>query len=52
MDSIYAEHLKHCNKRVLPLLAMCMTGFFVHGFLPNSLLSVVLCQISKIHVAK
>ena len=41
MDGVYAEHLKHCDKRIVPLLAMCITGFFVHGFLPSSLLSVV-----------
>ena len=41
MDGVYAKHLKHCDKRIVPLLAMCITGFFVHGFLPSSLLSVV-----------
>ena len=41
MDGVYAEHLKHCEKRIVPLLAMCITGVFVHGFLPRSLLSVV-----------
>ena len=47
MDGIYAEHLKHCDKRIVPLLAMCITGFFVHGLLPNSLLCVVLLPIIK-----
>ena len=47
MDGVYAEHLKHCDKRIVPLLAMCITGFFVHGFLPSSLLSVVLVFIIK-----
>ena len=41
MDGVYAEHLKHCDKRIVPLLAMCITVFFVHGFLPRTLLSVV-----------
>ena len=31
-DQIYAEHLKHANKKILPLLAMCVTGFFCHYF--------------------
>ena len=26
---------------------MCMTGFFVHGFLPDSMLSTVLVPIIK-----
>ena len=47
MDGVYAEHLKHCDKRIVLLLAMCITGFFVHGFLPSSLLSVVLVPIIK-----
>ena len=47
MDGVYAEHLKHCDKRIVPLLAMCITGFFVHGFLPSSLLSVVLVPSIK-----
>ena len=43
----YAEHLKHCDKRIVPLLAMFITGIFVHGFLPNSFLSVVRVSIIK-----
>ena len=35
------------DKSIVALLAMCITGFFVHGFLPNSLLSVVLVPIIK-----
>ena len=32
MDGVYAEHLKHCDKRIVPLLAMCITGFFTWIF--------------------
>ena len=39
--------IKHCDKRIVPLLAMYMTGVFVHGFLPSSLLYVVLVPIIK-----
>ena len=46
-DQIYAEHLKHANKKILPLLAMCVTGFFVHGYLPKSMMTVVLIPIIK-----
>ena len=46
MDIIYAELLKHCDKSIVALLAMCITGFFVHGFLPNYL-SIVLVPIIK-----
>ena len=47
MDGIYAGHLKHCDKPIVPLFAMYITGFFVHYFLPNALLSVVLVPIVK-----
>lgn len=42
LDRIYAENLKYCSNRILPLLSICITGFFIHGFLPESMLSVVL----------
>ena len=47
MDGIYAEHLKYCSINYRSLLAMSMTGFLVHGFLPESLMSVVLVPIIK-----
>ena len=40
-----AEHLKHGSKRVLPLLALCTTGRLIHGFLPDTMMSVVLVPI-------
>ena len=32
---------------VLPMLAMCFTGLFIHGVLPPSMISVVLVPIVK-----
>ena len=46
-DSIYAEHLKYASEKLYPLLSMCLTGFFVHGYLPESLLTVILVPIIK-----
>ena len=46
-DNIYAEHLKYASERLIPLLSLCFTGFFVHGFIPTSLMSVVLVPIIK-----
>ena len=46
-DQIYAEHLKHASNKILPLLAMCVTGFFVHGFLPKNMMTVILIPIIK-----
>ena len=46
MDGISAERVKHCDKSIVALLAVCITGFFVQGFLPNSL-SIVLIPIIK-----
>ena len=31
LDGIYAEHLKYCSKRVLPLLALCITCLAVNS---------------------
>ena len=45
LDGVSAEHLKRCSSRVTPLLAMCITGFMIHGFLPESIMSVVLIPI-------
>ena len=47
LDGIYAEHLKYCSRRILPLLAMCISALFIHGFLPDSMLSVVLVPVIK-----
>ena len=47
MDGIYAEHLKYCSNRLLPLLSCCIQGLFVHGVLPSNMLSVVLVPIIK-----
>ena len=32
LDGVYAEHLMYCSRRVLPLLAMCMSVFFCPWF--------------------
>ena len=47
LDGIFAEHLLHCSQRLLTMLASCITGFFVHGFLPDSMLSPVLVPIIR-----
>ena len=46
-DQIYAEHQKYASNKILPLLSMCLTGFFVHGFLPKNIMTVVLIPIIK-----
>ena len=45
LDGISAEHLKHCSDVIIPLLSMCFTSLFVHGILPESMISVVLVPI-------
>ena len=47
VDGIYAEHLKHCSTNYKNLIARCFTSFLIHGFLPESLMSVVLVPIIK-----
>ena len=47
MPMISAEHLKYCSKRLIKLFAMCFTGLFTHGVLPDSMLSIILVPVSK-----
>ena len=41
-DGICSEHIKYADKALIPLLSLCFTNLFAHGFLPESMLSVVL----------
>ena len=47
LDNVSAEHLKFCSIRIVTLLADLMTAFFVHGFIPDSILSVAIVPIIK-----
>jgi len=47
MDGVYAEHLKYSSRRLLVLLSVCITSMFIHGVLPESMISVVLVPIIK-----
>ena len=46
-DGICSEHIKYADKALVPLLSLCFTSFFAHGFLPESMLSVVLVPVIK-----
>ena len=46
-DGICSEHLKYASNVLVPLLAMCFTSFISHGFLPKSMLSVMLVPVIK-----
>ena len=47
LDKITAEHLKYASEKLPYLLGMAITGFFVHGFLPDSMLSVLIVPVIK-----
>ena len=47
LDGITSEHLKYASERLPHLLSMAITGFFVHGFLPDSMLSVLIVPVIK-----
>ena len=47
LDGIMAEHLKYASQRLYYLLSMCLTGFFIHGFLPESMMSVLIVPVIK-----
>ena len=46
-DNVYAEHLKFSSDRILPLLSICITSMFTHGYLPKSMISVVVVPVIK-----
>ena len=37
LDGIYAENITNCSRRLYTIMAMCLSGFFVHGFLPDAI---------------
>ena len=39
--------ITNCSRRLFTIMAMCLSGFFVHGFLPGAMLSVVLVPVIK-----
>ena len=47
LDGIYAEHLKLGSRLLFTLLGHCLTSFFVHGFLPESMIHNVLVPVIK-----
>ena len=47
MDGITAEHLRYASERLPYLLSLVITGFFVHGFLPDSMISVLIVPVIK-----
>ncbi len=46
-DNIYAEYLQYASTRILHLLAMCLTGFLIHGIMPDTMISVILVPVIK-----
>lgn len=52
LDHITAEHLKHASLRLAPLLALCFTGFMIHGILPDSMLCILLVPVMKDKASK
>ena len=46
-DGVYAEHLKYSSNLLLDILSEFFTSFMVHGFLPESMMSVTLVPIIK-----
>ena len=47
IDGITAEHLKYASERLPHLLSLAFTGFFIHGFLPESMISVLIVPVIK-----
>ena len=46
-DGVYAEHLKFGPYLLTDLLSQCMSSFFTHGSLPDSMIANVLVPVIK-----
>ena len=47
LDCVYAEHLKYASSYLYHLLKICFTACFIHGYLPDKMMSVVLVPVIK-----
>ena len=47
IEGIYAEHMLYSSHVLFRLLALCMSSFLVHGFLPDEMMAVALVPIIK-----
>ena len=47
IDGITAEHLRYASERLAYLLSLAFTGFIIHGFLPESMISVMIVPVIK-----
>ena len=46
-DSIFAEHIKYCSVSMLRFICIMFNSFISHGFLPKTLMSVLIVPIFK-----
>ena len=46
-DGIYAEHLKYGPAMLCFILSKCFTAFFIHGYVPSTILDVQLVPVVK-----
>ena len=47
LDCLYAEHIHYSSKIILNLLSRCVSSFLIHGFLPDTVMTVVLVPVIK-----
>ena len=52
MDGVYAENIKYSDTAIVPLLAMCFSSMLIHGYLPSSMISILLVPVIKDKVGK
>ena len=52
VDGISAEHLKYASDLLVTVLCKLLRSFYVHGYLPDSLMTVVLVPVIKDRSAK
>ena len=47
LDSLSAEHIKFAGPKICILMSMMISSIFTHGFIPSSLMELVIVPVIK-----
>jgi exonuclease III len=47
LDGVYAEHLKHVNKKLSVILSLCFNAMLIHNYLPDVFMKTIIVPIVK-----
>ncbi len=47
LDGVYAEHLKHANRKLAVILSLCFNAMIIHNYLPDVFMKTIIVPIVK-----